>query len=476
MMASTEDQGFGGSFLKAEKLQSEGMYQEAVLEHGKNLEGLLRFLYRETLSFLGKEEAEKIRLLEKRIGGNKKTADEFGLGQLIGLFCGEKQHLLRLVESRKKTTFRYLNCESLNRINELRKRCAHPQFPPYAPDPDAVSDVKNVALNILKEAQVVSDEFGTAVDEESLLRAGDLLDFLGRFDAYWGVWGITKRNERDIAAFIQCHLAYFMRFFVVEKTTWQRQLGEMVVVRNYNLTQEEYREIFEGSFGGEEKTECDLFFFNVPSEFGHYAKARPRNFYVEIEMRHREGHAMERLRMIQAKFKDREITLLPILVHNNAKIGTKFSGDICQLFWDERFEERWGSFRSSIRSIEQVPGAAYDDSATVMTIADISTKSGGNVCSFEDLVRQLEQRGFARRRRGFLGRLLSEGVREENLPEILRSELEKPDSKALDSLGQRILPLYNKMKNEGFILEEHARLKVGRKFLYMYAKYRTLVE
>jgi len=199
----------------------------------------------------------------------------------------------------------------------------------------------------------------TLVDEA--ISSQNLLQLLERIDKILEIWGATRKNERiaTIALFHSlCPLGP-----IYDLNHMKSVLNKMITMRNVDIGAEIYNEIFKGPPLGRKKTELDLFFLNVPTVIGHPSEGKI-NFYIEIEMGEDVSSEMQHLPRLRRYFEEKKLKIYPILVCKQYK-GWDYSFNIPIL--DIGDLEKMIEL-ISIRSLDDIPGVAYEWAATSLQI------------------------------------------------------------------------------------------------------------
>ncbi|PIN77984.1 hypothetical protein COV14_04795 [Candidatus Woesearchaeota archaeon CG10_big_fil_rev_8_21_14_0_10_33_12] len=110
---------------KINQLLKETHYDNAIEDSVKIIESLLKEIYQKVTSFLNSDEKKKIIEIEEKFY-SKKSINEMGCGELVGLFSQTK--LLEFLARKEKKEYLFLNIggfQILNNINRLRIASTH---------------------------------------------------------------------------------------------------------------------------------------------------------------------------------------------------------------------------------------------------------------------------------------------------------------------------------------------------------------
>ena len=278
-----------------------------------------------------------------------------------------------------------------------------------------------------------------------LFDADNFLALLERFDRFIGVYGVHKGNERTVAVAFFHSIMSWIDFLDEEDRNRIRR--EIIVFRNLKLEREDVEKIYE--VFGKGKTELDLFFINVPTIFGHKANL---NFYIEVEMGKNIVEELVRLTQLRNFFKRRGKKLYAILVAPNIRNCRWPESDIFMYNYDDI---KRIAYSIRLGSLKDIPGIAYDSSATSLFLLDYIARG-------------------QRKTKLFIKELW------DNAPELVRMDyrkyfykdvLEREDFNF--SFTPRINNLLDKLKGNGLIVEKDGVYKLtinGRDLLiYMYS-------
>lgn len=205
---------------------------------------------------------------------------------------------------------------------------------------------------------------------DNAISSQNLLELLECLDRILQIQGVTRKNER-IATIALFHSLCPLGPLCDARHT-KSVLNEVIVMRNTCIYSKIYSEIYSEIPSGQKKTELDLFLLNVPTIIGHSCEKK-LNFYVEIEMGKEVGSELQRLIPLRNYLKKKGLDVYPILVCRGFK---RWNSDFNIPLLDIKDLEKMVKLLSII-SLDDIPGVAYEWSATCIQILQyIGSKRG----------------------------------------------------------------------------------------------------
>jgi len=270
----------------------------------------------------------------------------------------------------------------------------------------------------------------TLVDEA--ISSQSLLQLLEYLDRILEIYGTTRKNER-VAATTLLH-SFCPLGSICDPNYTKKKLKEIIVMRNVPLDAEIYNKVFGVPFRfGQKKTELDLFFLNVPTVVGHPTEGK-LNFYVEIEMGEDIGAELHNEIKIRDYFEGK-LDLYPILVCKQ-RVGWEKSYKIPVFNMEDL--EKIAEF-IPIKSIEDVPGAAYEWAATSLQILHYVARN-----------KEVDRNKIINFRDGLWNTYPN--LRQHNFRKLVETgTISSEDYEDFLDFRQRLMAIFNKMVEEGLL-------------------------